>query len=318
MTEKADRRVVSIVAPMWNEEQTVDFFLAEVLAVVEQQSEFDFEVLLVDDGSEDGTVARLERWVLDYQQVRVVELSRNFGHQAAITAGVFEARGEAVIVMDSDLQDPPSLIPEMIQAWESGADVVYAVRSERQGESWFKKTSARLFYRLLRGLSDTNIPADTGDFRLMSRLVVETLRGMPERDRFMRGMVAWVGFNQVPVHFDRDPRHAGESKYPLSKMVRLGLAGIIGFSDKPLYLAITSGFFVLILALLGLGYLVLSFAFGWADVVRGWTSVVVGVMFFSAVQLIFMGVIGLYVSRIFVEAKQRPLYIIKRDSRAED
>lgn len=317
MTEQADRRLVSIVAPMWNEEQTVDVFLTEVLSVVDQQSDFDFEVLLVDDGSQDETVARLEPWTHRHQQVRVIELSRNFGHQAAITAGVFEARGDAVVVMDSDLQDPPDLIPEMIQAWTLGADVVYAVRRERQGDSLFKRATARLYYRLLRGLSDTDIPADTGDFRLMSRQVVETLRGMPERDRFMRGMVAWVGFNQVPVFFDRDPRHAGESKYPLSKMIRLGLAGIIGFSDKPLYLAVASGFIVLLLALLGLIYLILSFTLGWADVVRGWTSVVVSVMFFSAVQLIFMGVIGLYVSRIFVEAKQRPLYIIKRDSRGD-
>ena len=314
MAELVGKPLVSIVAPMWNEEQTVDAFLTEVLGIIEQAEDFEFEVLLVDDGSQDNTVAKLEQWVARNHQVRLIELSRNFGHQAAITAGVFEARGAAVIVMDSDLQDPPSIIPEMVTAWTDGADVVYAVRRKRQGDTLFKRGTARLFYRLLRSLSDTDIPADTGDFRLMSRRVVETLRAMPERDRFMRGMVAWVGFNQVPVYFDRDPRFSGESKYPLSKMIRLGLAGIVGFSDKPLYLAITSGFIVLSLAFLGLVYLVLSFAFGWADVVRGWTSVVVSVMFFSAVQLIFMGVIGLYVSRIFVEAKQRPLYLIKRDS----
>lgn len=317
MVERNDKTLISIVAPMWNEEQTVDVFLREVLLVVDQLSEYDFEILLVDDGSQDDTVAKISAWVDRRNEIRLVELSRNFGHQAAITAGVFEACGEAVIVMDSDLQDPPSLIPDLVQAWTSGADVVYAVRRERQGESLFKRGTARLYYRLLRGLSDTDIPADTGDFRLMSRRVVCTLRGMPERDRFMRGMVAWVGFTQVPVYFDRDPRYAGESKYPLGKMIRLGLAGIIGFSDKPLYLAIASGFVVLCMALVGLIYLLLSFAFGWADVVRGWTSVVVGVMFFSAVQLIFMGVIGLYVSRIFVEAKQRPLYIISRDSRED-
>lgn len=317
MVERNDKTLISIVAPMWNEEQTVDVFLREVLFVVDQLSAYDFEILLVDDGSQDGTVAKISAWVDRRDEIRLVELSRNFGHQAAITAGVFEACGEAVIVMDSDLQDPPSLIPDLVQAWASGADVVYAVRRERQGESLFKRGTARLYYRLLRGLSDTDIPADTGDFRLMSRRVVCTLRGMPERDRFMRGMVAWVGFKQVPVYFDRDPRYAGESKYPLGKMIRLGLAGIIGFSDKPLYLAIASGFFVLCMALVGLIYVLLSFAFGWADVVRGWTSVVVGVMFFSAVQLIFMGVIGLYVSRIFVEAKQRPLYIISRDSRED-
>ena len=303
---------------MWNEEESVDAFLHEAMAVVDTHTECEFEVLLVDDGSSDGTLAKIEPWAEQYSQLRVIELSRNFGHQAAITAGVFEARGDAVIVMDSDLQDPPSLIPELVDAWSAGADVVYAVRRLRQGESIFKRATARLYYRLLRALSDTDIPADTGDFRLMSRRVVETLREMPERDRFMRGMVAWVGFTQVPVYFDRDPRHSGESKYPLSKMLRLGLAGIIGFSDKPLYVAISSGFIVLLLAFLGLIYLILSFSLGWANVVRGWTSVVVSVMFFSAVQLIFLGVIGLYVSRIFVEAKQRPLYIIKRDSHSDD
>ena len=318
MAELAPKPLVSIVAPMWNEEQTVDAFLTEVLGIVEKAEDYEFEVLLVDDGSKDNTVAKIEPWVARHHQVRVIELSRNFGHQAAITAGVFEARGAAVIVMDSDLQDPPAIIPEMVSEWVNGADVVYAVRRQRQGDTLFKRGTASLYYRLLRSLSDTDIPADTGDFRLMSRRVVETLRAMPERDRFMRGMVAWVGFNQTPVYFDRDPRYSGESKYPLSKMIRLGLAGIVGFSDKPLYLAITSGLVVLSLAFLGLIYLVLSFAFGWADVVRGWTSVVVSVMFFSAVQLIFMGVIGLYVSRIFVEAKQRPLYVIKQDSLAEN
>lgn len=318
MPRSGNPPLVSIVAPMWNEEQSVDAFLREVIAVVDADTEWDFEVLLVDDGSSDATLARIAPWADQFSQVRVIELSRNFGHQAAITAGVFEARGDAVIVMDSDLQDPPSLIPELVDAWSAGADVVYAVRRQRQGDSFFKRATARLYYRLLRALSDTDIPADTGDFRLMSRQVVETLRDMPERDRFMRGMVAWVGFTQVPVYFDRDPRHSGESKYPLSKMVRLGLAGIVGFSDKPLYVAISSGFIVLLLAFLGLIYLILSFSLGWADVVRGWTSVVVSVMFFSAVQLIFLGVIGLYVSRIFVEAKQRPLYIIKRDSHSDD
>ena len=312
---EADRTpLISIVAPMWNEEQTVDALLTEVMAVVERQSQYEFEVLLVDDGSHDGTVDRVQSWIAKYSQIRLVELSRNFGHQAAITAGVFEARGDAVVVMDSDLQDPPAVVPELIEAWSAGADVVYAVRRQRQGDSLFKRGTARMYYRVLRSLSDTDIPADTGDFRLMSRRVVETLRNMPERDRFMRGMVAWVGFEQVPVYFDRDPRHAGESKYPLRKMIRLALAGIVGFSDKPLYLAVTFGFVVLFLAVIGVVYLILSLVLGLADVVRGWTSVVVSVMFFSAVQLIFMGVIGLYISRIFVEAKQRPLYLIKRDS----
>lgn len=305
--------MVSVVAPVFNERDSIGAFIDTALKEM-RATDREFELLLVDDGSHDGSPEVIKQLMIGNPEIRLISFSRNFGHQAAITAGVFSARGDAVIVMDSDLQDPPSLIPEMLEKWQSGADVVYAVRRQRRGDSLFKRATASIYYKTLRSLSDTDIPADTGDFRLMSRRVVESLRDMPERDRFMRGMVSWVGFEQAPVYFDRDPRLAGESKYPLSKMIRLGLAGVIGFSDKPLYLAITSGFVVLGLAVLGLAYIILSLIFGWGEVVRGWSSVVVSVMFFSAVQLIFMGVIGLYVSRIFVEAKQRPLYIIKEDS----
>lgn len=316
--EKRRSTVVSVVAPMYNEETSIAAFLEQVAAVVSSLPNYKFEILLVDDGSSDATVREAKRAQNHFPIVRIVELSRNFGHQAAITAGVFLANGDCVIVMDADLQDPPSVIPRLLQAWESGADVAYAVREQRKGESAFKRATAALYYRILRGLSDTNIPVNTGDFRLMSRRVVETLRSMPERDRYMRGMVAWVGFTQVPVPYDRDPRHSGVSKYPLAKMIKLGLSGVVGFSDKPLFVAIYAGFVVLALAVAGLGYVALSLVFGWGTVVRGWTSVVVSVMFFSAVQLIFMGVIGLYVSRIFVEAKQRPLYIVKRDTNHRD
>ena len=310
--------LVSIVAPMFNEESNVPVFVEQVCAVVGSLPQYRFEIVLIDDGSSDTTVLEAKRARDKYPSVRVIELSRNFGHQAAITAGVFSATGECVVVMDSDLQDPPSVIPHLLEAWETGADVAYAVREQRKGESIFKRTTAAVYYKILRGLSDTDIPANVGDFRLMSRRVVETLRSMPERDRYMRGMVSWVGFNQVAVPYDRDARHAGESKYPLTKMIKLGLSGVIGFSDKPLFVAIYSGMTVLALACLGLGYIALSLLFGWGSVVRGWTSVVVSVMFFSAVQLIFMGVIGLYVSRIFVEAKQRPLFVVKSDTAKDD
>lgn len=308
-----DTPAITIVSPMWNEEEGANDFLSALVTQVSDLKD-SVEILIVDDGSLDNTPEILRTWESRKVGVRVITLSRNFGHQAAITAGVFAARGSAVIVMDSDLQDPPSVIPQMIEKWRDGADVVYAVRNSRSGETTFKKVSAKLFYRLLGKLSNTPIPADTGDFRLMSRDVVEALRSMPERDRYMRGLVAWVGFNQVPLYFDRAERFKGETKYPLSKMIRLGISGIVGFSDKPLYLAVTFGFAAMGLAFLGLVFVISSIVFGWGDLVRGWASVIVTVMFFSAVQLIFLGVMGLYISRVFVEAKQRPMYLVKRDS----
>lgn len=313
MTQQAGRRqLLSVVSPMWNEAESADAFLTELTGSLDAIEGVDTEILVVDDGSTDTTADVLREWAQRRPDLTVVTLSRNFGHQAAITAGVFAATGDAVVILDSDLQDPPALIAEMVDRWRHGADVVYAVRSERQGETWFKRGTAAAYYRMLRWLSDTDIPADTGDFRLITREVVEALRSMPERDRYMRGMVAWVGFTQVPVHFDRSERHAGRTKYSLGRMVRLGTAGVVGFSDKPLYVAIGLGFAVMALAFLGLLYVILSILFGWGDLVRGWASVVISVMFFSAVQLIFLGVIGIYVSRVFVESKGRPLYIVRK------
>ncbi len=305
------RTLLSIVSPMWNEEESADAFLQELTRQVDLLPDTDVEILIVNDGSADRTGEILDSWAQRRSDLTVLSLSRNFGHQAAITAGVFSATGDVVIVMDSDLQDPPELIPAMLEKWRSGADVVYAVRKERRGESAFKRGTASAYYRLLRWMSDTDIPADTGDFRLMSREVVEALRSMPERDRYMRGMVAWVGFTQEPLYFDRSERFAGTTKYSMKKMIKLGTAGILGFSDKPLYLAVASGFIVMGVAFLGLIWVLLSSIFGWGDLVRGWASIALIVMFFAAVQLIFLGVIGIYISHVFTETKQRPLFIIR-------
>jgi dolichol-phosphate mannosyltransferase len=296
---------------MWNEEESADAFLEELTRQVDLIPDTDVEIIIVNDGSADRTGEILNSWAKRRPDITVLSLSRNFGHQAAITAGVFSATGDVVIVMDSDLQDPPDLIPAMLEKWRTGADVVYAVRKERRGESAFKRGTASAYYRLLRWMSDTDIPADTGDFRLMSREVVEALRSMPERDRYMRGMVAWVGFTQEPLYFDRSERFAGTTKYSMKKMVKLGTAGILGFSDKPLYLAVASGFIVMGVAFLGLIWVLLSSIFGWGDLVRGWASIALIVMFFAAVQLIFLGVIGIYISHVFTETKQRPLFIIR-------
>lgn len=301
---------LSVVAPVFNEEASIAAFVEQTVGVLAGM-DVEYELVLVNDGSTDGTARELETLARGFRNVRTISLSRNFGHQAAITAGVFEALGQAVVVMDSDLQDPPELIPDLVQAWRDGADVAYAVRRAREGETFFKRVTASAFYRVLRSMSDTDIPADTGDYRLMSREVVEALRLLPEKDRFMRGLVAWVGFKQVPVYFDRRERYAGKTKYSIARMLKLGSSGLVGFSDKPLYLTVATGFVVMGLALVGLVYVLLSLIFGWGDLVRGWASVVVIVMFFSAVQLIFLGVVGIYVSRIFVEVKHRPSYVIR-------
>lgn len=308
---------LSVVSPMLNEEGGVDAFIGAVLDQCDALDIESFEILIVDDGSTDATPELLEAWTTQRPEVRVLTLSRNFGHQAAITAGLFHAVGDAVIVMDSDLQDPPSVIPEMVQRWREGVDVVYGVRRTRDGDSWIKRTVAGVFYRILQSLSDTDIPVDAGDFRLMSRPVVDVLKAMPERDRYTRGLVAWSGFRQEPVYFDRPERFAGTTKYPVSKLMRLATAGVVGFSDKPLFLTIIFGLGAMVLAVLGLIWVIVSTLFSWGEQIRGWTSMAVLVMFFSAVQLIFLGIVGIYISRIFVEAKHRPIFIVERDSRAQ-
>lgn len=316
MSNTSESTTLSIVSPMLDEQDGVDEFMTEVLRVCDSLDVDSFEILIVDDGSTDATPEKLQAWADRRPEVRVLTLSRNFGHQAAITAGVFHAAGDAVIVMDADLQDPPDVIPTMVERWRAGVDVVYGVRRTRDGDSWIKRTVAGIFYRLLRWLSDTDIPADAGDFRLMARPVVEVLKALPERDRYTRGLVAWSGFVQEPVYFDRPERFAGTTKYPVGKMMHLATAGVVGFSDKPLFLTIGFGLGAMILAVLGLIWVIVSTIFSWGEQIRGWTSMAVLIMFFSAVQLIFLGIVGVYISRIFVETKHRPIFIIERDSRS--
>jgi dolichol-phosphate mannosyltransferase len=242
--------------------------------------------------------------------VRVISLSRNFGHQMAVTAGLEHATGDAVVVIDADLQDPPAVILEMLDRWFQGADVAYGVRLERDGETAFKLWSAKTFYRVINRLSDVAIPHDTGDFRLMDREVVHALLAMPERDRLVRGMVAWVGYQQVPVYYRREARLAGKTKYPFSKLTRLATDGILSFSVAPLRLAIYMGFTASGLALLGIIYaLVLRlFTNVW---VTGWTLLFIAMLFLGGVQLLFLGVLGEYIGRIYGEVKRRPLYLVE-------
>ena len=269
-----------------------------------------FEIIYVDDGSTDGTAAVLRKLQAEDSRVRVVRLSRNFGHQIAITAGLEHASGDAVVIIDADLQDPPEVIGKFIERWREGCDVVYGVRTNREGETPFKRWTAKSFYRFINRLSDTRIPLDTGDFRLMDRAAVDALLSMPERDRFVRGMVSWLGFSQAAVPYARAPRCAGSTKYPFFKMLRLATDGILSFSVTPLRIATWTGFAASGVAILGILYALYARFFA-AGLVKGWTSSFIAVMFIGGAQLICLGIIGEYVGRIYGESKRRPLYFVR-------
>jgi polyisoprenyl-phosphate glycosyltransferase len=269
-----------------------------------------FEIIYVDDGSTDGTARILRELQSRDSCVRVVRLSRNFGHQVAITAGLEHASGDAMAIIDADLQDPPEVIGEFLARWREGYDIAYGVRTNRPGETPFKLWTAKAFYRFINRLSETRIPLDTGDFRLMNRAAVDALLSMPERDRFVRGMVSWLGFSQVAVPYTRAARYAGTTKYPLFKMLRLATDGILSFSITPLRLATWTGFAASGLAILGIFYALYARFFA-THLVRGWTSSLIAVLFIGGVQLICLGIIGEYVGRIYGESKRRPLYFVR-------
>ncbi|WP_105900828.1 glycosyltransferase family 2 protein [Vibrio gangliei] len=308
-------KTVSIVVPCFNESEVIDATVAELLSVTQNIEGYVFELIFVNDGSADDTEAKLLAHSRQHDNIRTLSFSRNFGHQQAVSAGLEISTGDAVVLIDADLQDPPKLIADMIDKWQQGFDVVYATRLSREGESAFKRWSAKLFYRLLDGLSEVPIPLDTGDFRLMDRQVVDHLNAMPEKARFIRGMVSWIGFNQTSISYERAARFAGESKYPLTKMIKFGIDGILSFSVKPLKLSIMLGFVCSGIALLMLLYSVYVrlMTDHW---VSGWTSILVSILFMGGVQLISIGILGEYVARIYNESKNRPAYIIKKDREA--
>lgn len=299
--------VLSVVVPAYNEEDSLETLHRRVTEVLDRTGE-PFELVLVDDGSRDRTWERMRELQARDPRVVLVRLSRNFGHQIAVTAGIDAARGQAVVLMDADLQDPPEVVPEMLARWREGNDVVYGRRTRRLGETWFKRATAAAFYRLIGRLTSVDIPADTGDFRLMSRRVVEVMKQLRERNRFVRGMVAWVGYRQTAVEYERAERLAGETKYPLRKMVRFAMDAIVSFSFAPLRLATGLGLVVSAFSFAYAVYAVLARVFAW-DVVHGWASLIVAVLFLGGVQLVCLGIIGEYVGRIYDEAKRRPLYI---------
>lgn len=301
---------ISIVIPCYNEEQVIGETLRRLVAFCNNVADLKVELIFVDDGSRDRTRALLKTFAEQDSRIKLIGFSRNFGHQIAVTAGIDAAAGDAVVLIDADLQDPPEVIHEMIAKWREGYDVVYGTRTERVGESAFKLATARWFYRLLNYLSDVPIPLDTGDFRLMSRNVVDTLKAMPERDRFVRGLVSWVGFNQTALPYKRVARFAGESKYPLRKMLRFAADGILSFSTKPLHVSAILGMVSAFIALLGIIYALLLRLFTniW---VEGWTALFIAVLFIGGVQLISVGILGEYIGRIYTEIKRRPLYVVQ-------
>jgi dolichol-phosphate mannosyltransferase len=299
----------SIVAPIYNELDNLPELYRRVKQVMDSTGE-PWELLLVDDGSTDGSTEIICALAREHNQVRPIIFARNFGHQIAITAGWDYARGDAVIIIDADLQDPPELILEMAKKWREGYEVVYAVRAEREGESWFKLWTASLFYRLIYRITDVKIPLDTGDFRLMDRKVVDVLKQMRERHRFPRGMSAWVGFKQVGVEYKRAARVAGETKYPFRKMFRLAINAVTSFSYFPLQVATFFGFISAGVAALSIPVVVYMRITG-SQAFFGQATTLIAVLFLGGVQLISLGVLGEYIGRLYDEAKGRPLYIIR-------
>ena len=302
------RPVYSIVAPVYNEEAILPELYRRVTQTMERLGE-PYELVLINDGSTDRSPEIMRELHEQDPRVKVINFSRNFGHQVAITAGIDYAQGDAVVIIDADLQDPPEVIPDLIQRWKEGYEVVYAVRSERKGETWFKEFTAKLFYRLIASITNVDIPLDTGDFRLMDRRVVEALKQMREQHRFMRGLSSWVGFKQAGVEYVRQERYAGETKYPFRKMLRFALDGITSFSYLPLQLATYFGFFIAGLSLLGIVVTVILRLSG-STAFYGQATTLVAVLFLGGIQLIFLGIIGEYLGRIYDEVKGRPLYIV--------
>lgn len=299
----------SIIAPVFNEQETLPHFYERIVTVMEPL-DGPFELIFVNDGSRDGSAKIMQELHDRDPRVRVIDFSRNFGHQIAISAGLDYAQGDAVIILDADLQDPPEVIATLVERWKNGAEVVYAQRTSRKGETRFKLLTANLFYRLIARITSVDIPRDTGDFRLLDKRVVEALITMREQHRFMRGLSAWVGFRQEAVPYERQERFAGTTKYPLFKMIRFSIDAITGFSHVPLQLATSFGFFLAGLSLLGIFIAALLRIFTGAIV--GQASTLILVLFLGGIQLIFLGIIGEYLGRIYDEVRARPLYIVRR------
>lgn len=305
------RGKLSIIVPCFNEEEVVEEAYGRLRRVMVDHAIRDHELIFVDDGSQDRTLEILRGIARRDARVRVISFSRNFGHQPAVTAGLHECLGDAAVIIDADLQDPPELIPEMLRRMEEeGASVVYAVRDERKGESFFKRLTASSFYRLINFLSDVPLPMNTGDFRLIDRRVIEAFRNLDEKNKYIRGLISWIGYRQVPITYVREARFAGETKYPLSKMIKFATNALLYFTRKPLKIAMALGFSSVVIGLFLTVYAVASVIFRPSSTVSGWASTLIVIVFLGGVQLLTVGVIGEYIGSIFDEVKNRPQYII--------
>lgn len=299
----------SIVAPCYNEEGNIEELYRRIAEVMEKTHET-WELVLINDGSRDRTIELMEELHAKDERVHYIDFARNFGHQIAVTAGMDYAQGDAVVLIDSDLQDPPELIWQMIEKWKAGYKVIYAVRAERKGETWFKLWTAKMFYRIIYNITDIQIPMDTGDFRLMDRKVVETMKSMPERHRFIRGMTSWVGFKQTGVEYVREERFAGETHYPFQKMLKFAVTAITGFSYVPLQIATYLGFIIAGLTAFAVFGVILARIFYPDTFFTGQATTLVAVLFLGGVQLISLGIIGEYLGRIYDQVKARPMYVV--------
>lgn len=302
---------ISIVMPVYNEEVILKIAYEKILQMIQKLSNYKFEIIYVNDGSTDTSLKILMKIAERNYDVKIINLSRNFGSQNAIMAGLKEVTGDAVIIIDADLQDPVEVIPEMINLWKEGNDVVYGKRKKRKGENIFKLLSAKAFYCLLNVLSDTEIPKDTGEFRLVDKRVVNVINSLPEHNKFLRGLFAWCGFKQVALEYERVPRNRGKSKFTIKKMINLAKDGIFSFSTKPIEIIGKLGVFSILLSFGIMVYSIIGYMINSVNLVKGWTSIIVAITFFAGVQLMSLWIISQYIQRIYEESKDRPNYIVK-------
>ena len=310
--------LISIIIPCYNEEEVIAETYKRLCDVMQKLSH-NYEFIFINDGSKDKTIEILNNLAKADQAVKVLDFSRNFGHQCAVTAGLNYCGGDVAVIIDSDLQDPPEVIIEMLKIQqEENANVVYGVRKKRKGESWFKLFTAKIFYRLLNKLSDVQFPVDTGDFRLIDRKVIDAFNGLKEKNKYIRGLIAWMGFKQAPCYYEREERFAGETKYPFKKMLKFAMTGLFYFSKKPLQLATSAGFFCVFIGVVYVIWNIILMLFLDGNPVTGWTTIITLIVFFGGVQLLTIGVLGQYIGNLFEEAKDRPEYLIQNKINFED